>query len=554
MQRAAEGEAMVSRAGGVGVTRWRAMWVLALALSVGCARQGSPQPDASAGGARSQEALTVFAASSLSGVLPPLLSRWEAETGVEVRLAVDASSRLAPQVAEGAPADLLITADWGWMEWVEARGALLGLPVPLMGNRLVLIAGPGFPSGEVATGAAGGEWREEEVIRLLRTNPSGLLLAGENVPAGRYAEETLRALGLWSEIGPGVLRGGSVRSTLESVAQGAAPLGIVYRTDALAEPRVRRIWSFPDSLHSAIEYPGAVVAGSPQPERARLLLGVLASAASREHYSTAGFSVPGASGSMDEVEVASPVPAAGDPRAGSASGSPEGVPALPHPWEAILRSLLVAVLATLAGLPLAVAAGWVLARKNFPGRSVLSMAMLTPLVLPPVVTGFLMLSLLSPTAPLGRALEGLGVTVPFTLLGAVLAALVVGIPLYVASVRAAFESVDPHLEEVAWTLGTPPRRSFLKVTLPLALPGIAAGAILAFARALGEFGATVVLAGNVEGRTRTIALAVYTLLESPEGRQAIWLLVGASLALSAGALLGYEFLTRRQRGRMEWGR
>jgi len=152
------------------------------------------------------------------------------------------------------------------------------------------------------------------------------------------------------------------------------------------------------------------------------------------------------------------------------------------------------------------------------------------------------------------ALEGLGVTVPFTLLGAVLAALVVGIPLYVASVRAAFESVDPHLEEVAWTLGTPPRRSFLKVTLPLALPGIAAGAILAFARALGEFGATVVLAGNVEGRTRTIALAVYTLLESPEGRQAIWLLVGASLALSAGALLGYEFLTRRQRGRMEWGR
>jgi len=173
------------------------------------------------------------------------------------------------------------------------------------------------------------------------------------------------------------------------------------------------------------------------------------------------------------------------------------------------------------------------------------------LVLPPVVTGFLLLSLLGSQGPLGGWLETLGIPVPFTLLGATLAALTVGFPLYVVSIRNAFQVVDPSYEEVSWTLGRRPWPTFLRVTFPLALPGIAAGAVLAFARALGEFGATVVLAGNIEGSTRTIALAVYTLLESPEGRDAIWVLVGASVLLSLLALLGYAFLSRRQRRQME---
>jgi molybdate transport system permease protein len=143
-----------------------------------------------------------------------------------------------------------------------------------------------------------------------------------------------------------------------------------------------------------------------------------------------------------------------------------------------------------------------------------------------------------------------GFPIPFTLLGATLAALTVGFPLYVVSVRNAFQSVDPAYEEVAWTLGRRPWPTFLRITFPLALPGIAAGAVLAFARALGEFGATVVLAGNVEGSTRTIALAVYTLLESPQGREAIWVLVGASVVLSLLALLGFEALSRHQRRQM----
>ena len=135
-----------------------------------------------------------------------------------------------------------------------------------------------------------------------------------------------------------------------------------------------------------------------------------------------------------------------------------------------------------------------------------------------------------------------------------MAAFAVGLPLYVLSVRNAFQAVDPSFEEVAWTLGKRPWPAFVRVTFPLALPGIAAGAVLAFARALGEFGATVVLAGNVEGSTRTIALAVYTLLESPQGREAIWFLVGASVFLSLLALLGFEILSRHQKKQMGVGR
>jgi molybdate transport system permease protein len=224
---------------------------------------------------------------------------------------------------------------------------------------------------------------------------------------------------------------------------------------------------------------------------------------------------------------------------------------LPDPWTAVRLSFVVAFVATLAGFIPAVAVGWVLARREFFGKSVVATLFLVPLVLPPVVTGFLLLSLLGTQGPLGGWLASLGFPVPFTLFGATLAALTVGMPLYVVSVRNAFQVVDPRYEEVSWTLGRRPWPTFLRITFPLAIPGIAAGAVLAFARALGEFGATVVLAGNVEGRTRTIALAVYTLLESPQGRETIWVLVGASVVLSLLALLGYEVLSRRQRRRME---
>jgi len=219
--------------------------------------------------------------------------------------------------------------------------------------------------------------------------------------------------------------------------------------------------------------------------------------------------------------------------------------------SAIRLSLAVGAACATLGLPVAIGLGWLLARRRFPGRSVLGTLVLLPMVLPPVVTGLLLLDLLGRRSPLGAWLAAHGLPLSFSFAAAVLAALVVGLPLYVWTARAAFDAVDRRYEEVSLTLGVPPVRTFLRVTLPLALPGLAAGTVLAFARGLGEFGATAVLAGNMEGETRTIALAVYTLLESPDGEAAGRPLLAASVGLAVVALGGYELLVRWQRRRLE---
>lgn len=221
------------------------------------------------------------------------------------------------------------------------------------------------------------------------------------------------------------------------------------------------------------------------------------------------------------------------------------------PGTAIVLSLEVAVASTLASLVPAVAVGWWLATHDTRWKSLVTALVLVPLVLPPVVTGLLLLDLLGRNGPIGAILEPVGVQVTFTRLGAVIAAAVVGFPLYVIAVRQAFEAIDPRYVEVAATLGDPPWRAFRRVALPLALPGITAGAVLAFARALGEFGATVVLAGNMEGRTRTVALAVYTLLDAPGRDPTLPKLVVASLVLAFVSLAVYEGLVRWQRRRLE---
>lgn len=220
------------------------------------------------------------------------------------------------------------------------------------------------------------------------------------------------------------------------------------------------------------------------------------------------------------------------------------------PLTAIRLSLEVGAVATLGGLAPATGLAWLLARGRFPGKALLTAAVLTPLVLPPVVTGLLLLRAFGRTTPLGAALAAVGLPVPFSLFGAILAAGVVGFPLYVITIRSAFEAVDPRYEQVSLTLGVPPARTWWRVTLPLCFPGLAAGVVLAFARALGEFGATAIIAGNMEGRTRTIALAVYTLLDAPDGDGPIRTLLMASVGISVAALVAFEGLNRWQRRRI----
>ena len=221
------------------------------------------------------------------------------------------------------------------------------------------------------------------------------------------------------------------------------------------------------------------------------------------------------------------------------------------PLSAIRLSVIVGIVSTLATLPVATAVAWVLARVQFRGKTVLSALVLAPLVLPPVVTGLLILKGLGRSSFVGHWLASIGWPVTFSLTGAIVAASIVGFPLYVIAIRGAFEAVDPRLEEVSLSLGVRPGRTFWRITLPLALPGLVAGMVLAFARGLGEFGATAVIAGNMEGRTRTIALAVYALLDSPTGEEPMRVLLLASVGLSIVALVGFEALTRWQRRRLE---
>ncbi len=222
----------------------------------------------------------------------------------------------------------------------------------------------------------------------------------------------------------------------------------------------------------------------------------------------------------------------------------------PEEWEVLGLSVRVGVLCVALSLPAAVFLGWVLARRNFRGKVILDAVCHLPLVLPPVVTGYLLLVLFGRRGVLGGILdEVLGLQLAFTWKGAVLASAVVGFPLMLRAVRLAIESVDPRLEQAARTLGAGRVRAFLSVTLRLASPGLLVGSLLAFARSLGEFGATITFVSNIAGETRTLSMAVFTCLNQPGGEAAAARLAGLSVVLSLGALLASESAARRMRRR-----
>ncbi len=220
-------------------------------------------------------------------------------------------------------------------------------------------------------------------------------------------------------------------------------------------------------------------------------------------------------------------------------------------WEIAALSLKVSLWAVACSLPAGIACAWVLARCRFPGKILLDGLVHLPLVTPPVVVGYLLLIVLGRNGWLGRLLyDWLGLTFTFTWRGAAVAAAVMAFPLMVRAIRLGIESVDRRLEEAARTLGATPARSLFTVTLPLAAPGLLTGALLAFARCLGEFGATITFVSNVPGQTRTLPLAIYTLLQTPEGETAAAWLAGVSLALAIVALAASEMAARAVRKRL----
>ncbi|MDE2065357.1 MAG: molybdate ABC transporter permease subunit, partial [Bradyrhizobium sp.] len=218
----------------------------------------------------------------------------------------------------------------------------------------------------------------------------------------------------------------------------------------------------------------------------------------------------------------------------------------PMEWTAILLSLRVATVATLVATPLGIAVAWLLARREFWGKTLLDAAIHLPLVLPPVVTGYLLLLTFGRRGAVGAWLaEHLGLVFAFRWTGAALACGIMSFPLLVRPIRLSIEAIDRRLEQAAATLGAAPWQVFLTVTLPLALSGVLAGMVLGFAKALGEFGATITFVSNIPGETQTISSAIYALIQTPNGDAAALRLVVVSTLMAMAALIASEWFARR---------
>ncbi|MCO6364065.1 molybdate ABC transporter permease subunit [Paracoccus sp. 08] len=217
----------------------------------------------------------------------------------------------------------------------------------------------------------------------------------------------------------------------------------------------------------------------------------------------------------------------------------------PTEWQAVRLSLWVGLVATLVSLPLGIVTAYALARWSFPGKQILNGIVHLPLILPPVVTGYLLLVTFGRRGSVGQSLETVGIVFSFRWTGAALAAAIMAFPLMVRAIRLAIEAVDPRLEAAAGTLGASPSWVFATVTLPLILPGVLAGSILAFAKAIGEFGATITFVSNIPGQTQTVPSAIYALLQAPGGEAAAGRLVLVSITIAMTALLLSEVLARR---------
>ena len=460
---------------------------------------------------------TVFAAASLEGPLSELAERYESSRGVRVRVSFGGSQALARQIALGAPADVFFSAGAPPMRALVGEGLVNAEDVasPLT-NDLVVVASPALAASLTSLESLAAP----SVEAVAMPDP-------DLAPAGWYAERALTSARLRDALRDKTVETANVRAALAAVSAGVAEAGFVYRTDARTAPELRIAFVVPPALHPPARYQVAPIAGARNPDAARELADFLASPEAAAVFAAHGF------GTGDAQSTASATTATA-----SALGG--------FPFRTLVVTLQVAAAATLMNVPIALALGWLVAKRRVRGRFFLDALASLPLALPPVAIGYALLLAVSPNAPLGRLAEELfGARIVLTWFAAALAAAVVSFPLVARAFITAMEGVDERVERSARSLGAGPMRAFFTITLPIARRGLLAGALLGFVRALSEFGATIVVAGNVRGETQTLPLAIYENIQLGRDSQTL-LLVALSVALAAASVAVHNWLLAKR--------
>ena len=430
--------------------------------------------------------LTVFSAMSLTDALTEISQRFEEQTGIKVDCHFAGSTTLQRQIEKGAPGNVFISASPKQVEALHTKGLIdAETRQDILTNKLVLIA-----PVDTAHSLTDAQTLTQDIIKRIAIGEPN------SVPAGIYAKEALINLGIWDAVQEKLVPGLDVRATLAYVESGNVDLGIVYRTDATTSKKVKILYQFPTSSHTPIVYPAVLIKGSRHQPLAREFIRFLKTPEVATIFKAYGFSAQ----ADDRMETES-----SNRRARSRSSE----------VAVLILSLKAAVFSLLLILPPGLWVGWILAKSSFRGKSFLNTLVMLPLVLPPVVSGFFLLMLFSKRGLVGQPLfRLLGIEIVFSWLGVVLAVSVISFPLLVRGIVTAMEGVDPRLENAARTLGARPLKVFFTVTLPLSYRGVIGGAILGFSKSLGEFGATMMIAGNIAGKTQTLSLAVFTYVQT----------------------------------------
>jgi molybdate transport system permease protein len=472
------------------------------------------------GCASSDELPRIAAASSLQSVLPALIAQW----GGEVEVTYGASGTLQRQIELGAPVEAVVFAALAPLADLEGRGLMRPESRRLLArNQLVLVGADTLPP--LSWRSLGGLADHQ---RFSMGDPSF-------VPAGSYAREALQRLGVWESARRHAVYTRDVSAALVLARSGEVVGAIVYATDLEgASDTVLRVSPLPADQEGALR-PGVFAGLSGSASRsASELIEFLGSERAAPTWQRHGFTPAAGEPEPSSGGVADGAIA----KAGLAPGGERGFP--------IVLSLKVALLSLLLVGPPGIALAWFQARHRYPLRGAVDALVLLPLVLPPTVVGYFLVSMLGTRGPLGGILEqSFALRIIFSPTAAVIASAVVALPLLVKTAQPAIEAVSPELEMVGASLGLGPMALFFRVTLPLAWRGILAGLVLAWARGLGEFGATLMFAGHIPGRTNTMPLAIYAAYQRGDTDSAILYVAVLSILSLAVVLLASRFAPGR---------